>query len=325
MQTGWQSDLVDSVSRLVSTMRRTDQGRLDEQDLKQIGGILKQVVKKSGAIGRSAVASIPVSGVFSAVITMPKTAESEFKIVAEQESSKLLPLPPDQMVLDFQKIEEKEQSAHSQRILVTAVSKVLVEEYTKIFNYAGLSLSNLETESFALIRALLGNDKSSAFILDIGTARTNLFVVHGGVPLLHRSINLGGQNFSTVLGELWDLKERELIEQAKLDLSRAMPGAALPAPLVKIVDPIVQELKYQLEILGESKDGNGVVKPEKIVLTGGSSLVIGLSRYLEETFNITTYVGDPWARVVYPQALKSALDSVGARFAVAVGLAARNI
>ncbi len=43
------------------------------------------------------------------------------------------------------------------------------------------------------------------------------------------------------------------------------------------------------------------------------------------TIGTKTYVGDPWARVVYPLDLRPVLDQIGARFSVAVGLAMRDI
>jgi hypothetical protein len=36
-------------------------------------------------------------------------------------------------------------------------------------------------------------------------------------------------------------------------------------------------------------------------------------------------IGDPWSRVIFPVELKPALDEIGPRFAVAIGLAMREI
>ncbi|RKX90927.1 MAG: pilus assembly protein PilM, partial [Spirochaetes bacterium] len=47
--------------------------------------------------------------------------------------------------------------------------------------------------------------------------------------------------------------------------------------------------------------------------------------YLGEALNMRVYLGDPWARVIYPEDLKPVLDEIGPRFAVAIGLAMRDI
>ena len=51
----------------------------------------------------------------------------------------------------------------------------------------------------------------------------------------------------------------------------------------------------------------------------------GFTEYLTREVDIKAFVGDPWARVIYPEDLKPVLNEVGPKIAVAVGLAIRNI
>jgi len=64
---------------------------------------------------------------------------------------------------------------------------------------------------------------------------------------------------------------------------------------------------------------------EKIILAGGSAFLPNLVGYLTELFNKSVMIGNPWDRVIYPEELKSALDEIGSRLAVAIGLAMRDI
>ena len=68
---------------------------------------------------------------------------------------------------------------------------------------------------------------------------------------------------------------------------------------------------------------NGEV--EKIILSGGGSLLLNLGDYLSKRLNIKVIIGDPWNRVNYPAELKPVLSEVGPRLAVAIGLAMREI
>lgn len=331
---GWGEGLGGSVGNLVGTFRTTGGQGLPDSILKEIGSVIKQVYLKANAKGKSVVAGVPMSAVFSAVVTVEYKDPKFFNEAAKNEAIKLLPLPAEEMVLDFQEIGNSKESepgskTKSGKALVIATSKILVEEYTKIFKYAGLELAVLETESFALLRALLGRDKSPAFLVDIGHEKTNMFVIDKGVPIIHRSIHLGGGNFNLILQKIFGFQEIGLVEQAKIDLSKGMQTMDMPDIFVKAVEPLMQELKYNLELFKKENGSSGAagraVSPERIVLSGGSAMIPGLARYLETQFNITTYVADPWARVVYPQPLKPILDAIGPRFAVAIGLAIRNI
>jgi Tfp pilus assembly PilM family ATPase len=66
-------------------------------------------------------------------------------------------------------------------------------------------------------------------------------------------------------------------------------------------------------------------KIEKIILSGGGSLLAGLSEYLSDKLNLQVIVGDPFSRVVYSDELRPVINEVGPKLAVAVGLALRDI
>ncbi len=78
-------------------------------------------------------------------------------------------------------------------------------------------------------------------------------------------------------------------------------------------------------IYSEPPRPNDADNPVRIVLSGGSAFLLNLPAYLEKTLSIKTFIGDPWARVVYPVELKPALQEIGPRFAVAIGLAMREL
>jgi Tfp pilus assembly PilM family ATPase len=68
---------------------------------------------------------------------------------------------------------------------------------------------------------------------------------------------------------------------------------------------------------------NGEV--EKVILSGGGSLLLNLADYLSRRLNMKVIIGDPWSHINYPPELKPILSEVGPRLAVAVGLAMREI
>ena len=87
------------------------------------------------------------------------------------------------------------------------------------------------------------------------------------------------------------------------------------------LSPIINEIKYVFNLY-QSQEEQAV---EKIVLAGGSAFLPDLTFYFQNLFNKPTIIGNPWDKVVYPQELKPALDEVGSRLAVAIGLAMRDI
>jgi len=108
----------------------------------------------------------------------------------------------------------------------------------------------------------------------------------------------------------------------KIDLAAVKDGQTneIPAVIFKAVDPIITEIKYMLELF----QGSHAQKVEKIILTGGGSMLVNLASYLESNLNLQVVVGNPWFRISSPQELQPVLANVGPKLAVAVGLALRE-
>jgi Tfp pilus assembly PilM family ATPase len=134
---------------------------------------------------------------------------------------------------------------------------------------------------------------------------------------------MGGDRITDLLEQSLGV-ERSMAEIMKMDMSR-IPGSEIKSDMFdRVIDPIVKEIQYGFDVfLRQNQEGGKT--PEKIILTGGSSVIPFFSTRLSEVFNMKVFVGDPWARVVYQDSLKPVLDSIGPRMAVSIGLALRNI
>ncbi|MBI2411543.1 MAG: pilus assembly protein PilM [Candidatus Kerfeldbacteria bacterium] len=212
------------------------------------------------------------------------------------------------------------------KILLTAAPKNLVTRYVEIFKEAKLNLVSLETESFALERSLIGNDKSPIMIIDIGAVATTISVVVDSVPLINRSIDIGGRTITKAIANSLNI-DMERAEQFKRDFGLAQQaadsgsGGQIPKRIEFMVASIINEIKYVLNLY----QNQGNLGIEKIILAGGSAWLPNITQYLHQVLNMKVYIGDPWARVMYPVDLKPILQTIGPRLAVATGLAMREI
>jgi len=318
------------------------------EDTKAAGELLAKICTDSGVVSTRAMAALPAASIFSAIVTVPRRKnEKEMKPLVDAQIEKLAPLPLAEMItystfIDSEKKkkkikgEKKEAASDKQkrkesdyvRVLVTGAAKTLVQKYIEIFKIAKLNLSAIDTEAFALIRSLIGKDKSAVMIIDMGATRTSVTVVERGVPFLSRSINVGGDTVSRRIAKQIGVSDTEA-EQFKMDLATAPAGDSdlpgqLPVILKPIMEPIVNEIQYAFQ-LHANMELSEFKKIEKIVITGGSSHLSRVPEYLSEVLNLNVYRGDPWARVAYPQALRDVLDEIGPKMSVAVGLAMREM
>lgn len=207
------------------------------------------------------------------------------------------------------------------RVLITAAPKNLVSRYVDIFKSAGLQLSSLETEAFAVARSLIGKTKTSAMVVDIGSITTDIMIIEDGIPILNRSIDVGGKTLTTAIAQSLHV-ETARAEQFKRDIGvNQEAGSNIPRVMEQTMQPILQEIKYSYNLYTNQTNQ----QVEKIILTGGSALLPEMDTYLAQATNINTYIGDPWQRIRYAEELKPVLEEVGTRLAVSIGLAMRPL
>lgn len=289
--------------------------------------LLKKMMKKGKVTTRRAISALPISSVFSSIISIQKSPKKEdMEEAVRMQAKKLIPLPLEEMTVDWKPIKASGGDEKFTQVLLTGAAKTLIKKYVDIFNQAGLELLSLETEALALIRSLVGRDRSATLLLDIGSVRTNIIVVEGGVPYVSRSVAQGGLSItkeaSTALGV--EANQAENMKKDVAAMAGLGAGSGFPKVFEKVFAPIITELNYSMNLfLGQPS--NAGKRIEKIVLTGGGALLPNLAEYLGSALNMRVYIGDPWARVVYPESLKPVLDQIGPRYGVSVGLAMRDI
>lgn len=304
---------------------------LFNERIEDVARIIKKMLAEARCTTKNAVAAVPVSSVFSSIINVPATNDKELKAAINWEAKKLIPIPLEEIQLDSKVIDgssKMEGGKKVSRVLLTGAPKTLVNRYLDLLNRrCGLNLLSLETEAFAQIRSLVGRDRASIMVIDTGFQRTNITVVENGVPFLNRSIAIGGDSITRSISQMLGVTY-EQAESMKRDI-RSMesfaPSGDLTPILTNLLKPIINEIKYSFSLY-QGQGGPGEQRNiDKIILTGGSALLPSMSEFITQLMNVNAYLGDPWARVVYPMDLRPILDDIGSRFSVSIGCAMRDI
>ena len=310
----------------------------EQADVKRTAEIINQVYQQAGAVSRSAVAALPTFSVFSSVLNLTGVVKKDMASAVHWEAKKVIPLPLEEMILDWKRIKESEggdsplrreaskSSKANVKVLLTGAPRSLVKKYMEIFKGARINLLSLETETFSLIRSLLGNDKAAVMIVEMGANTTDISIIDQSIPILNRSIDIGGVTITKSISHYLNVNWQRA-EQFKYDLgisSIESQSDIIPKTIIETISPIINEIKYTLNLF-ENKESKGKKKIEKIILSGGSALLINFTNYLSKILDINVIIGNPWARVSYPIDLKPMLDEIGPRMSIAIGLAMREI
>src|SRR3989338_6845448 len=120
---------------------------LASENKKDFGGeaalMLRRLIKESGMKANEINMSIPIFSSFMTVMELPQMSEAEIGSAIQFEAKKYVPVPLESVVVDWSLIgEEAGLSAQPGKILIllVAIPKDLINEYTVIANGAGLKL-----------------------------------------------------------------------------------------------------------------------------------------------------------------------------------------
>ncbi|MEK7173299.1 MAG: pilus assembly protein PilM, partial [Patescibacteria group bacterium] len=78
---------------------------LDRKDVKEIAKIINEICYRSGVISHNAVSALPAFSVFSSIINLNGVNKKDIDSAIQWEAKKVIPLPPEEMKIDWRKIE----------------------------------------------------------------------------------------------------------------------------------------------------------------------------------------------------------------------------
>lgn len=226
--------------------------------------------KPNPITARKIVSALPETFVFSKTIQMPKMSEEEYLSAIPIEAAKYLPIPAEEVYLDYQVLIIHPDDPLAD-ILIVASPKKLVDEYVEVTKMAGFELVALETKPIAVGRGVaISQILKSTVIIEIGTEISRLSIWDNKNIRLITSVDIGKNHIIESLNGSTD--------------PTALKGS--PA-LLNIVNETINAIKYH-----QNRD----YKPNaisNILISGSGAKIPGLAEFLSEEINIATEVVEP--------------------------------
>ena len=300
---------------------------------------LTDIIREANVTSREAGMAIPLAASLVSVIEMPTPPGVRLEEVVPLEVRRYIPVPIAEVSLDWQVIpdegrgsaleEPEEKSAHPaqilptrSRILFAAIHNETLGKYQNVAKKSGLSLGFLEIESFASMRSLLGRERITVLIMDIGAGATKLSIVEAGVVASTHIINKGSQDITLALSQSQgiEMHKAELLKR-EVGLSDDIANKETSQTMQLIINTIFAETNKM--VLDFEKKRHRII--DKVILSGGGALLKGILPVAQRNFNTTVVFAEPFARIETPAFLEPVLKDVGPNFAVAAGIALRKI
>lgn len=255
--------------------------------------------KPSPITAAKIITALPETFVFSKTLKMPKISQKELESAVPLEAAEYLPIPIEDVYLDFQILVTHPDEPQID-VLAVAAPKKLVDDYVDMAHLADLELFAIETKPLSVGRALLPkDDKAGTILLHIGTEYSRLAIWDSGTLKMSSTITTGQNQILENLGILPGQKisgigEKELRSSSVLST---------------IIDDVISGIKYH---------NNRDYKPEpikKIIICGSSSSIPELDKYFQKELSIPTQIAK----------IKIGKDELPPQYIAAYGLALRDL
>lgn len=328
---------LDSLGGMADVSGQGGQAQLADQDL--VWGI-KETLSRSKMLAKDVVASIPSFNTFATVISMPYLSEKDIARTIPYEARKYVPIPLNQVVLDWSIINvapnnpnqilsvgragipaKPETKPPTVEVFIVAVPKEEIERYRGIMKQANLNLRALELENSALIRALVGNDLSPIAVINIGGRSTSILIVDAGFEKIGHNYEVGGFEITKTIAKSLNISFKRAEELKRSQGLKNVNTDMITAAMSSLVDLIVFETKKTIHTYEDQKK----TKIARILLVGGLANMPMFMEYFSAKLGLPVSAGNPLARVVFPPPLESLRGELNSTFAIAVGLGMREI
>ncbi len=288
---------------------------------------ITKLIRDKNIKNLSVATSVDGNSVIIKRISMMAMSEAELGEAIQWEAGQYIPFDIEEVKIDHQ-ILETDPGTGNIVVLLVAVKRDLIGEYTSLLSQAGLSPASLDIDVFCVQNAFEINYPISGTeicaLVNIGASTTNISVLKGGSPLFWRDIQAGGNNYTDTLQREMNLTfvQAEAIKKGEA-VEGVRPEQAAPI-LNAVTEEFGAELKKTLDFFRVTTSESVI---HKIVLSGGGSQVPNLDRYISQFFGVPVEIMNPFQNITVEER-EIPMDSVNRlapHFAVAVGLALRKM
>jgi type IV pilus assembly protein PilM len=292
-------------------------------DQQKVAQVIKNLINKAGVNTKNVAVGLPARRVFATVVDIDKLSGDELNKSIKYQADSLIPTPIDESKIDWKVIGDSPEATTKVEILLSSVTNKYVESRLEMLETIGLNAIAFEPDSLALARALVPEGTTQPqLLLDIGNSATDLVIVMNGSPHLIRSIPTGMAAIIRSAAQNLNIDEAQAQQfVSKFGMNQEKLEGQISHSIIGTVDTLMTEVEKSMKFFRTRYPDQ---KLDRIVVTGGASVMPELPLYIANKFGVNVEIGNSWRNVAFPSERQNELLAISNQFGVAVGLAERT-
>jgi type IV pilus assembly protein PilM len=265
-------------------------------------------------------------------VSVPPVPEKQLGEVVAIEARKYIPVPLNEVLLDWSIIPKEESYVTDEDatkteksgfdVLVVAIHNEYINNYQAIMTGSGLQPSFYEIEIFSAIRAVVDQGLATNMIIDFGARSTKLYIIERGILRASHIINKGSQDITLALSKALSIP---VAEAETMKRSYGLKGGPEYKELSEIITVNLDYIFYESNAALLNYQKKYQKNVGKVILVGGGVLLKGFTDLAKISFQTGVQYADPFGKLETPAFLAEEFASAGPEFAVAIGAALRRL
>ncbi len=295
-----------------------------------VADAIRRVFENKAFKTKEVAASLSGNAVIVKKINLPVMTAAELAESIYWEAEQYIPFDIQDVNLDYQILDAGTgaESTGTMDVLLVAAKKEKIADYTGVITQAGRVPVIVDVDAFALQNAYEVNygldPEAVVVLLNAGASAININILTGDQSLFTRDVSIGGNAYTEAVQ-----KELNLPFDSAEQMKRGQPidgvsAEEVTAVLHAMTENVLLEIQKTFDFFKATASSDRI---DRIVLSGGASRVDGFVAALQERFNTSVEVFDPFKKIAFDAQRLGITDAEGLipTAAVAVGLALRRV
>lgn len=287
---------------------------------------IKNLMMSLGIKIKDVACSISGNSVIIRKIVLAAMPPEELEDQITWEAEQYIPFDINDVNMDFQILSPDSNDPSKMNVLLVASKKDIINDYVAVFNEAGLQLSIVDVDSFAVQNAFEINhdllpDEVIALV-NIGASVMNINIIKDKITLFTRDVQMGGNLYTEEIQKQLGLSGNDS-ESMKM-LAKETGNSALLEVIAKVNEAITQEIRRSLDFYNSTTNDDRITR---IYLSGGCSKISNILVSINEKLGLPVEMINPFAKLKFNEKDfdPEYLQEIAPLMAVTVGLAIRRI
>ncbi|HUC87902.1 MAG TPA: type IV pilus assembly protein PilM [Candidatus Binatia bacterium] len=292
-------------------------------DQQKLTAVIRDLVAQAKVTTNNVAVNLPSSRVFTTVVDMERLSKDELGKTIRYQADSLIPTPVAESKIDWAVLGDSPADKNKVEVLLSSVPNKFIEERLDILEASGLNVIAFEPDNIVLARALVATDATTPqMVIDIGHKGTDMVISMNGAPHLTRLLPSSTEALVHAAVQNLNIDEKQADQFVfKFGLDQSKLEGQVYRAIVGTVELLTTEIEKSIKFF-ETRYNN--VKLERIIVTGGASVLPEFPLYLANKFGINVEIGNAWRNVSFAPDRQNELLAISNQFSIAAGLAERQ-